>query len=136
MLEVGSATGMKTSLPPACRPKRGVSAAMSVGATGTQVLISSRTPWQSCFALAGEEQNWPFEDALFSRMLSSDVSAAFDPPYAAAFEKKNAIFGKGIVLTNLQEQAEERLKRCQCRVRRAFALSLMMQSKLADNRAW
>ena len=31
-------------------------------------------------------------------MLSSDVSAAFDPSYASAFEKKNAaILGKGIV---------------------------------------
>ena len=33
-----------------------------------------------------------------SKMLSSDVSAAFDPIYASAFEKKNAAyFGKGIV---------------------------------------
>lgn len=33
-----------------------------------------------------------------SRMLSSDVSAAFDPTYASAFEKKNAaFFGKGMV---------------------------------------
>ncbi len=33
-----------------------------------------------------------------SRMLSSDVSAAFDPIYASAFEKKNAAyFGKGMV---------------------------------------
>ncbi len=33
-----------------------------------------------------------------SRMLSSDVSAAYDPIYASAFEKKNAAyFGKGIV---------------------------------------
>lgn len=33
-----------------------------------------------------------------SKMLSSDVSAGFDPLYAAAFEKKNAAFlGKGIV---------------------------------------
>ena len=33
-----------------------------------------------------------------SRMLSSDVSAAFDPAYASAFEKKNAAyFGRGIV---------------------------------------
>ncbi len=34
-----------------------------------------------------------------SFMLSSDVSAAFDPLYASAFEKKNtAFFGKGMVL--------------------------------------
>ena len=33
-----------------------------------------------------------------SRMLSSDVSAAFDPTYASAFEKKNAAyFGRGMV---------------------------------------
>ena len=32
-----------------------------------------------------------------SRMLSSDVSAGFDPLFAAAFEKKNAAFlGRGI----------------------------------------
>ena len=34
-----------------------------------------------------------------SNMLSSDVSAAFDPTYASVFEKKNAAyFSKGIVL--------------------------------------
>ena len=34
-----------------------------------------------------------------SRMLSSDVSAAYDPAYAEAFEKKNcAYFGKGMVI--------------------------------------
>ena len=33
-----------------------------------------------------------------SKMLSSDVSAAFDPTYAAAYEKKNAAyFGRGMV---------------------------------------
>jgi aspartyl aminopeptidase len=33
-----------------------------------------------------------------SKMLSSDVSAAYDPVYASVFEKKNtAYFGKGIV---------------------------------------
>jgi aspartyl aminopeptidase len=33
-----------------------------------------------------------------SDMLSSDVSAAFDPSYASAFEKKNAaFFGRGMV---------------------------------------
>ena len=34
-----------------------------------------------------------------SYMLSSDVSAAYDPNYASVFEKKNAaFFGKGIVI--------------------------------------
>lgn len=33
-----------------------------------------------------------------SRMLSSDVSAAYDPMYAEAFEKRSAaFFGKGLV---------------------------------------
>ena len=34
-----------------------------------------------------------------SSMLSSDVSAGYDPAYAEAFEKKNAAYlGRGIVL--------------------------------------
>lgn len=34
-----------------------------------------------------------------SKMLSSDVSAAYDPAYSEAFEKRNsAYFGKGLVL--------------------------------------
>ncbi len=37
-----------------------------------------------------------------SCMLSSDVSAAFDPNYASAFEKKNsAYFGKGLVFNKI-----------------------------------
>ena len=35
-----------------------------------------------------------------SKMLSSDVNAAFDPIYASAYEKKNcAYFGRGIVFS-------------------------------------
>ena len=35
-----------------------------------------------------------------STMLSSDVSSAFDPLYASAFEKKNASYmGRGLVIT-------------------------------------
>nr|WP_330422357.1 hypothetical protein [Blautia sp. AF34-10] len=51
-------------------------------------------------ALAGEGTELALRRCLASsRMLSSDVSAAFDPLYAAAFEKKNAaFFGKGIVI--------------------------------------
>lgn len=42
-----------------------------------------------------------------SYMLSSDVSAAFDPLYADAFEKKNtAYFEEVWYLTNLPEAAE------------------------------
>ena len=50
-------------------------------------------------ALMGSDQNLSLRRALAnSHMLSSDVSAAFDPIYASAFDKKNAaIFGSGIV---------------------------------------
>lgn len=42
-----------------------------------------------------------------SYMLSSDVSAAYDPNYASVFEKKNAaFFGKVWYLTSTQVQEE------------------------------
>ena len=49
--------------------------------------------------LAGEYNELDLRRALAnSRMLSSDVSAAFDPNYPGVNEKKNtAYFGKGIV---------------------------------------
>lgn len=37
-----------------------------------------------------------------SKMLSSDVTAAFDPNYAGAYEKKNsAFFGKGLAFAKI-----------------------------------
>mgnify|MGYP002241202053 FL=1 len=40
-----------------------------------------------------------------SKMLSSDVSAAYDPMYAEAFEKRSAaFFGRGWYSINLPEQ--------------------------------
>ena len=50
-------------------------------------------------ALAGEEGALPLRRALASSsMLSSDVSAGFDPAYASVFEAKNAAFlGRGLV---------------------------------------
>ena len=42
-----------------------------------------------------------------SSMLSSDVSAGYDPAYGEAFEKKNAAYlGRGIVLSSSPEQEE------------------------------
>ena len=71
----------------------------SVGATGMQSHFFENT-MAELLALAGEGTERALRRCLASsRMLSSDVSAAFDPLYAAAFEKKNAaFFGKGIVI--------------------------------------
>ena len=70
----------------------------SVGATGMQSHFFENT-MAELLALAGEGTELALRRCLASsRMLSSDVSAAFDPLYAAAFEKKNAAyFGKGMV---------------------------------------
>ena len=50
-------------------------------------------------ALTGEESELKVRRAIQnSKMLSSDVSAAYDPMFAAAFEKRSsAFFGKGLV---------------------------------------
>ena len=70
----------------------------SVGATGAQSRFFENTVaelLESC----GQFSELALRRTLASsRMLSSDVSAAFDPLYAAAYEKKNsAYFGHGIV---------------------------------------
>lgn len=71
----------------------------SVGATGMQSMFFENTVAE-ILALLGNDSNLCVRRTLArSRMLSSDVSAAFDPAYAEAFEKKNcAYFGKGMVL--------------------------------------
>ena len=44
-----------------------------------------------------------------SKMLSSDVSAAFDPMFAEAFEKRSsALFANGIHLINYRQQRKIR----------------------------
>lgn len=80
----------------------------SVGATGMQSHFFENT-MAELLALAGEEQNWPLRRCLASsRMLSSDVSAAFDPLYAAAFEKKmQPLSEKVSSSTNLPVPAEK-----------------------------
>ena len=70
----------------------------SVGATGMQSKFFENTLAELIDRLEGFSELKLRRCLSNSRMLSSDVSAAFDPSYASAFEKKNsAYFGKGIV---------------------------------------
>ena len=70
----------------------------SVGATGMQSRFFENTVAE-VMNLAGDYSELALRRALTnSFMLSSDVSAAYDPSYDSVFEKKNAaFFGKGIV---------------------------------------
>ncbi|MEG2513374.1 MAG: aminopeptidase, partial [Acetivibrio sp.] len=70
----------------------------SVGATGMQSRFFENTVAEVLNAM-GDYTELKLRRCLsHSRMLSSDVSAAFDPAFASCFEKKNAaFFGKGIV---------------------------------------
>ncbi len=70
----------------------------SVGATGMQSRFFENTVAE-VMELAGQYSELNLRRCLAaSNMLSSDVSAAFDPSYASCFEKKNAAyFGKGMV---------------------------------------
>ncbi len=70
----------------------------SVGATGMESLFFENTIAE-LMELAGEGGALPLRRALAaSRMLSSDVSAGFDPAYASVFETKNAAYlGRGLV---------------------------------------
>ena len=70
----------------------------SVGATGMQSRFFENTVAE-LMSLAGQYTDLGVRRAIAnSRMLSSDVSAAFDPNFAGVFEKKNsAYFGRGLV---------------------------------------
>lgn len=70
----------------------------SVGATGMQSRFFENTVAE-IMDRAGEYSELKVRRAIKnSRMLSSDVSAAFDPNYASVMEKKNAAyFGQGLV---------------------------------------
>jgi len=69
----------------------------SVGATGAQSMFFENAVAEILAAM-GKESDLAVRRALSrSRMLSSDVSAAFDPLYASVSEPKNsAYFGKGV----------------------------------------
>ena len=70
----------------------------SVGATGMHSRFFENTVAE-VMELAGQYSELALRRCLMScRMLSSDVSAAFDPAFADAFEKKNcAYLGRGLV---------------------------------------
>lgn len=70
----------------------------SVGATGMQSKFFENTVAE-LLELSGTYSELTLKRCLAaSSMLSSDVSAAFDPNFASAFEKKNAAyFGRGVV---------------------------------------
>lgn len=70
----------------------------SVGSTGMKSHFFEDA-MAEILALAGEPGDLPLRRCLsHSRMLSSDVSAAFDPTFASVFEPKNACYlGHGVV---------------------------------------
>lgn len=70
----------------------------SVGATGMRSKFFENT-LAELLECMGQYSELTLRRALsHSKMLSSDVSAAFDPTYASVFEKKNAAyFAKGLV---------------------------------------
>ena len=70
----------------------------SVGATGMNSNFFENTVAELLSALNEPYSELTLRRALrASRMLSSDVSAGFDPNFASVFEKKNAAFlGKGV----------------------------------------
>lgn len=70
----------------------------SVGATGMESLFFENT-MAEVMALMGQDSPLRLRRALAnSKMLSSDVSAGFDPLYASVFEAKNAAYlGRGLV---------------------------------------
>ena len=70
----------------------------SVGATGMRSRFFENTVAE-VLACAGQYSDLALRRCLSnSKMLSSDVSAAFDPTYASVYEKKNAAyFGRGMV---------------------------------------
>ena len=70
----------------------------SVGATGMQSKFFENALAEVMNALGSYSELALRRTLANSKMLSSDVSAAYDPLYAAQFDKKNAAyFGKGIV---------------------------------------
>ena len=76
----------------------------SVGATGMQSRFFENTVAELIEAMGAYDRKTTNTELTLrralasSRMLSSDVSAAFDPTYAGKFDKKNAaMMGKGMV---------------------------------------
>lgn len=80
----------------------------SVGATGMCSQFFSYMVAEILNAMGGYDQI-AFNRAMSnSKMLSSDVNAAFDPLYASVMEKNNcSYFGGGRHSTNIQVPAEK-----------------------------
>ena len=79
----------------------------NMGATGMQSNFFEDMVAE-VLALTGEDSPVKVRRVLRnSCMLSSDVSAAYDPLYPEVFEKKNTVyFGRGLVLNKYQEAVE------------------------------
>ena len=74
----------------------------SVGATGMHSRFFENTVAELVALTEGESELKVRRTLMNSRMLSSDVSAAYDPMYAEVFEKRSAaFFGKGLVFNKL-----------------------------------
>ena len=70
----------------------------SVGATGMRSHVFENTVAEVMERMGQYDELALRRCLANSKMLSSDVSAAFDPTYASAYEKKNAAyFGRGMV---------------------------------------
>ena len=70
----------------------------SVGATGMRSHVFENTVAEVMDRMGQNDELALRRCLANSKMLSSDVSAAFDPTYASAYEKKNAAyFGRGMV---------------------------------------
>ncbi|MBO4396798.1 MAG: aminopeptidase [Eubacterium sp.] len=70
----------------------------SVGATGMRSQFFENTVAELIGCMGAYDDRLLKRCLANSRMLSSDVSAAFDPTYASAYEKRNAAyFGRGMV---------------------------------------
>ena len=84
----------------------------SVGATGMQSKFFENTVAE-VLSVCGQYSDLALRRCLAnSKMLSSDVSAAFDPVYASAYEKKNAAyFGRGMVFNKFTGS-----RGCKCRI--------------------
>ena len=69
----------------------------SVGATGMESHFYENAISEICELIGEKSHNAPKRVLSNSKMLSSDVNAAYDPLYSEAFEKRNATkFGYGV----------------------------------------
>ncbi|HIS47865.1 MAG TPA: aminopeptidase [Candidatus Scybalocola faecigallinarum] len=72
----------------------------SMGNSGAQSMLYENAMIELIVKTAGNCSMWDFRNCMnHSHMLSSDVTAAFDPTYASAFDKSNTAFaGSGVCL--------------------------------------